>query len=143
MINHHVPYTDALADKLLGMFDEEAASYLHTINKLNKALSENKGEDRPKGLTLSEVETYANEHNYVLWTEEMSEKALALIKADRGRPKGEWKRMSDLPEDKDDRYECSRCGNVVHYKKRMDLYTFNSWCGRCGSNNDPNRYDER
>ena len=45
-------------------------------------------EERPE-LTLSEVETYANEHNYVLWTEEMSEKALALIKADRERPKGE------------------------------------------------------
>ena len=34
-----VPYTDALADKLLEMFDEEAASYQHTINELNKALS--------------------------------------------------------------------------------------------------------
>lgn len=112
-----------------------------------KKIAETLEMERPKELTLSEVETYANEHNYVLWTEEMSEKALALIKAvikaDRGRPKGEWKRMTDLPEDKDDRYECSRCGNVVHYKKRMDLYTFNSWCGRCGSNNNPNRYDER
>lgn len=112
-----------------------------------KKIAETLEMERPKELTLSEVETYANEHNYVLWTDEMSEKALALIeaviKADRGRPKGEWKRMSDLPEDKDDRYECSRCGNVVHYKKRMDLYTFNSWCGRCGSNNNPNRYDER
>lgn len=39
-----VPYTDALADKLLEMFDEEAASYQHTINELNRALSENKGE---------------------------------------------------------------------------------------------------
>lgn len=39
-----VPFTDALADKLLEMFDEEAASYQHTINELNKALSENKGE---------------------------------------------------------------------------------------------------
>ena len=57
------------------------------------------------------------------------------------RPKGEWKRMSDLPEDKDDRYECSRCGNVLHYKKRIDLYTFNSWCGRCGSLNNPSRYE--
>ncbi len=36
--------TDALADKLLELFDEEAASYQHTINKLNKALSENNGE---------------------------------------------------------------------------------------------------
>ncbi len=39
-----VPFTDSLADKLLEMFDEEAASYQHTINKLNKVLSENKGE---------------------------------------------------------------------------------------------------
>ena len=40
-----VPFTDSLADKLLEMFDEEAASYQHTINELNKALSiENKGE---------------------------------------------------------------------------------------------------
>ncbi len=35
---------DALAGKLLELFDEEAASYQHTINELNKALSENKGE---------------------------------------------------------------------------------------------------
>lgn len=48
---------------------------------------------------------------------------------------GDWIRMSDLSEQEDDRYKCSRCGNVVHYKNKMDLYTFNSWCGRCGSNN--------
>ena len=50
-------------------------------------------------------------------------------------PKGEWLRMSDLSEKDDNRYKCSRCGNVIHHKSRMDLYTFNSWCGRCGSNN--------
>ena len=50
-------------------------------------------------------------------------------------PKGEWLRMSDLSEKDDDRYKCSRCGNVIHYKNRMALYTFNSWCGRCGSDN--------
>ena len=49
--------------------------------------------------------------------------------------KGEWLRMSDLSEQEDDRYKCSYCGNVVHHKSRMDLYTFNSWCGRCGSDN--------
>ena len=49
--------------------------------------------------------------------------------------KGEWLRMSDLSEKEDDRYQCSYCRNVVHYKDKMDLYTFNSWCGRCGSNN--------
>lgn len=57
------------------------------------------------------------------------------IKNGRPSPKGEWRRMSDLSEDKDDRYECSRCGNVIHYKDKMNLYTFNSWCGRCGSDN--------
>lgn len=50
-----VPYTDALADKLLEMFDEEAASYQHTINKLNKALSENKGEWIPVTERLPEI----------------------------------------------------------------------------------------
>lgn len=49
--------------------------------------------------------------------------------------KGEWLRMSDLSEQEDDRYKCSRCGNVIHHKNEMDLYTFNSWCGRCGSDN--------
>lgn len=49
--------------------------------------------------------------------------------------KGEWLRMSDLSEQDDYRYKCSRCGNVIHHKNKMDLYTFNSWCGRCGSDN--------
>lgn len=49
---------------------------------------------------------------------------------------GHWERMSDLPEDKDDRYKCSQCGNVVHHSNGVNLYTFNSWCGRCGSLNN-------
>lgn len=59
-----------------------------------------------------------------------------LIKALEQQPrKGEWIRMSDLSEQEDDRYKCSCCGNVIHHKNKMDLYTFNSWCGRCGSDN--------
>lgn len=59
-----------------------------------------------------------------------------LIKALEQQPrKGKWLRMSDLSEQEDDRYECSRCGNVIHHKNEMNLYTFNSWCGRCGSDN--------
>lgn len=53
--------------------------------------------------------------------------------------KGQWLRMSDLSEHEDDRYKCSHCGNVIHYKDEMDLYTFNSWCGRCGSDNGRKR----
>jgi len=49
--------------------------------------------------------------------------------------KGQWLRMSDLSEQEDNRYKCSRCGNVVHYNDKTNLYTFNSWCGRCGSDN--------
>lgn len=49
---------------------------------------------------------------------------------------GKWERMSDLPEDKDDRYKCSNCGTIVHYSNRVNLYHFNSWCGRCGSLNN-------
>lgn len=51
--------------------------------------------------------------------------------------KGQWLRMSN--EQDDDRYKCSYCGNVIHRKNTMDLYTFNSWCGRCGSDNDKYR----
>ena len=48
---------------------------------------------------------------------------------------GRWIRMSDLSEQEDDRYKCSCCGNVIHHKNKMNLYTFNGWCGRCGSDN--------
>ncbi len=48
---------------------------------------------------------------------------------------GRWERMSDLPNDVDDRFECSRCGNVVHHRSVIDLRTFSRWCGRCGSDN--------
>lgn len=58
-----------------------------------------------------------------------------LPSAQPERPTGKWLRMSDLSEKDDNRYKCSRCGNVIHHKSRMDLYTFNSWCGRCGSDN--------
>jgi DNA-directed RNA polymerase subunit RPC12/RpoP len=62
--------------------------------------------------------------------------ANGIIKALEQKPrKGEWLRMSDLSEQEDDRYKCSRCGNVIHHKNKMNLYTFNSWCGRCGSDN--------
>lgn len=50
--------------------------------------------------------------------------------------KGQWLRMSNLSEQEDDRYKCSYCGNVIHRKNKTDLYTFNSWCGRCGSDNN-------
>lgn len=49
--------------------------------------------------------------------------------------KGEWLRLSNLSEQEDDRYKCSHCGNVVRHRNKMNLYTFNSWCGRCGSDN--------
>ena len=70
---------------------------------------------------------YASEHRQLAeWLRQ-----LKIFKLRRG----EWLRMSDLSEQEDDRYKCSHCGSVVHYKDKMDLYTFNSWCGRCGSDN--------
>ena len=63
---------------------------------------------------------------------------MAIMALKQNPKKGEWLRMSDLSEKDDYRYQCSHCGNVVHYKNKMDLYTFNSWCGRCGSNNERN-----
>lgn len=66
--------------------------------------------------------------------------ALELLKVQQAEIKrltlsGEWKRMSDLPIETDDRFECSICGNVVHYRDRINLYTFNNYCGRCGAYN--------
>ena len=65
---------------------------------------------------------------------ELVNKAVLTVTPQEPR-KGEWLRMSDLSEQEDDRYKCSRCGNVIHRKNKMDLYTFDSWCGRCGSDN--------
>lgn len=59
-----------------------------------------------------------------------------IIKCGTPLPKGEWLRLSDLSENEDDRYKCSHCGNIVHHSSKMNLYTFNSFCGRCGSNNE-------
>lgn len=87
--------------------------------------------ERPKELTLSEVETYANEHNYVLWTDEMSEKALALIKADRDRPKGKWNVVSDGYGNNAYICECSECKDTVWVYKDTDR-TWN-FCPNCGA----------
>lgn len=77
--------------------------------------------------TKLETSACAAEHRQLAeWLKE-----LRVFKSRRGQ----WLRMSDLSEQEDDRYKCSRCGNVVRHKDKMDLYTFNSWCGRCGSDN--------
>lgn len=49
------------------------------------------------------------------------------------RKTGHWKRMSDLPIEQDDRWKCSRCGNVIHCKSKMNLRTFFGWDARCGA----------
>jgi hypothetical protein len=69
------------------------------------------------------------------WSKAHKARDMAIKALEQEPRKGEWLRMSDLSEQEDDRYKCSRCGNVIHYKNKMDLYTFNSWCGRCGSDN--------
>lgn len=89
---------------------------------------ENIDEDRPL-FTEEETECRlcAEEHRQLAeWLKE-----LRVFKSRRGQ----WIRMSDLSEQEDDRYKCSHCENVIHHKSKMDLYTFNSWCGRCGSYN--------
>lgn len=93
------------------MTQEEAIQILHSIKADNLNLDDAYTKDKYEALGMA-------------------------IKALEQKPrKGEWLRMSDLSEQEDDRYKCSRCGNVLHRKNKMDLYTFNSWCGRCGSDN--------
>lgn len=50
--------------------------------------------------------------------------------------KGSWKRMSEYNEKYDTRYKCSMCGNVVRHRDNVNLFTFNRWCGMCGSLNE-------
>ena len=82
--------------------------------------------ERPKEFTLSEVETYANEHNYVLWTDEMSEKALALIKAVRNRPKGEW-----ILDESDNSVTCNKCGCGMYLNDILNGE--GHFCPNCGA----------
>lgn len=102
---------------------EEDAIIYHNCAEYKQNLYE-------KGLaknTEKECKACAEEHRQLAeWLKE--------LKVFKSR-KGQWLRMSDLSEQEDDRYECSYCGNVVHRRNEMDLYTFNSWCGRCGSDN--------
>ena len=58
-----------------------------------------------------------------------------VLNGTQQRPNGQWERMSEFPIEDDNRFRCSRCGNVVHHKSRINLYTFNQFCGRCGSYN--------
>lgn len=90
-----VPYTDALADKLLEMFDEEAASYQHTINELNKALSENKGDLISRQAVLARVRL-----NYTNYQTVERHEIKDIIKSEpSAENKGEWIPVSErLPE---------------------------------------------
>lgn len=90
---------------------------LNTLDNMDKALDEDRTVEKYKAL--------------------LTECIKVLPSADvRENVHGKWLRMSDLPEDKDDRYKCSNCGNIVHYSNGVNLYHFNSWCGRCGSLNN-------
>ena len=44
-----------------------------------------------------------------------------------------WERMSGFSVEEDNRWKCSRCGNVIHAKSKMDLITFYGWDSRCGA----------
>jgi ribosomal protein S27AE len=82
---------------------------------------------------IAELINIRDNFNYSLAPREVFDDAIKALEQEPR--KGEWLRMSDLSEQEDDRYKCSRCGNVIHHKDEMNLYTFNSWCGRCGSDN--------
>lgn len=87
--------------------------------------------------TNKNIVPYNDRRGYRQRDREVREVIINAPSADvRKNKTGEWLRMSDLPEDKDDRYKCSNCGNVVHYSNGVNLYHFNSWCGRCGSLNN-------
>ncbi len=90
-------------------------------------------------MTKEEASFYLANMDRKYMEESMSEALdMAIKELEQESRKGQWLRMSDLSEQLDDRYKCSYCGNVVHHTDKMNLYTFNSWCGRCGSDNGRN-----
>ena len=74
------------------------------------------------------------------WVFERLTKKVKNLSPSPSRPTGYWMRMSDLNESEDDRYKCSCCGNVVHHRDKVFLYTYNSWCGACGANMNAKNY---
>lgn len=121
---------------------EKTINFFEKREKMNKEKAINLFKKRIKEVRI--VLEYWKKINYTsdfikenLESMKKVEKAyeIAIKALENERPKGIWIRMSNLSEKEDDRYKCSNCGNVVHYKDKMNLYTFNSWCGRCGSDN--------
>ena len=114
---------------------QEVCKFLaNLMDVLEKQMSnQNKGDLISRQAVLDEIENYSCLDKKDIKT---IIKALPSVENKGEIKHGYWVRMSDLPEDKDDRYKCSRCGNVVHHSNGVNLYTFNSWCGRCGSLNN-------
>lgn len=88
-------------------------------------------------MTIEEIEKIASDYldNCESELDMLEVFAVAKEAIEQKQKTGHWMRMSNLSEQEDDRYKCSQCGNVIHHKNKLDLYTFNSWCGRCGSDN--------
>ena len=133
---------------VMAVTQEEFNDYIRTLNKVMDWLEQEPTTKNDLGvdcISRDEVCRYVAEFvNHEFSTREEEELIDNIITGIERMPsvtpkikprKGEWLRMSDLSEQEDDRYKCSRCGNVIHHKNKMDLYTFNSWCGRCGSDN--------
>lgn len=91
--------------------------------------------ERAIAVFKSKIEWEKEKRYPFISNEEVDAYKLAIKALEQEPRKGHWLRMSDLSEQEGDRYKCSCCGNVVHYTDKMNLYTFNSWCGRCGSDN--------
>lgn len=114
---------------------EDTEPYEEAIKMVAELLKQEPCEDCISRQVVLEVQIKYAEHMGATKYWQMRDDIRALSPVTPQPKIGHWLRMSDLSEQEDDRYKCSRCGNVVHYTNKMSLYTFNSWCGRCGSDN--------
>ena len=122
-------FTDTYGDM------EDTEPYEEAIKMVAELLKQEPCEDCISRQAVLEVQIKYAEHIGATKYWQMRDNIRALPPVTPQPKIGHWLRMSDLSEQEDDRYKCSRCGNVVHYTNKMNLYTFNSWCGRCGSDN--------
>lgn len=131
-IIHHIRYSiDINADIILT--NDEGEEFI-------KALEQEPCEDCvSRKAVINEIKSMSNV-NPSYWNEcdvvdreDLIDSIQDLPSVTPTRKTGRWKRMSDLQIEQDDRWECSRCGNVIHCKSRMNLITFFGWDARCGA----------
>lgn len=126
LVRQYKPSNEVIQEPCTDVISRQAV--IEVLNKMDRYVADE--------LTLCDTERKFPKNEVFIVDDVYEEIVEQLPSVKLKQRTGQWQRMSDLPEDEDDRYQCSQCGNVIHYSSKENLYTFSRWCGRCGSNND-------